>query len=381
MSRRLHDQPFKLERYFAQYEFKAPYLLSASDCEALTLGELLEMADPEAAGLWAGLSLGYTESAGHPALRREIAGLYETLAPENVLVLAPEEGIFIAMHTLLEPGDRAIALFPAYQSLHEIARSAGAQVIPWVVQPQGDGWRLDLEWLERNLDETTRLLVINFPHNPTGFLPTRQELDHILGLARKWGPYVFSDEMYRLLEYDPARRLPPVCDLYERGISLSGMSKSFSLPGLRIGWLGTRAAGLLERWQAYKDYTTICSSAPSEVLALIGLRARQRILERNLAIIRDNLAHAGAFFGRHADRFHWLPPQAGSVAFPAWLGPGRGLGRTLQSLEDFCREMLDRQGLMVVPGSLFDYAPPEFGAHFRVGLGRRNFKDALQRMG
>jgi aspartate/methionine/tyrosine aminotransferase len=360
--------PFQLERYFARYEFNAPYILSASDCESIQQKELLALADPEARGLWENLSLGYTESAGHPLLRAEIAGLYDTLAPEEILVLAPEEGIFIAMHTLLEPGDEIVAISPAYQSLHEIARSLGCKVIPWTFQPAAGGWHLETEALKELLTPRTRLLVINFPHNPTGFLPLRSELEAILSLADRHGLYVFSDEMYRLLEYEPKSRLPPVSDLYERGISLSGMSKTFALPGLRIGWLASHAPGLFEHWVTFKDYTTICSSAPSEILALIGLRAKAEIISRNLEIIRTNLSQAEHFFNRYQDLFSWIVPQAGSIAFPEWTGSG--------SIEKFCQELLDHQGVMIVPGSLFEFP----GQRFRIGLGRRSFAAGLQRL-
>jgi aspartate/methionine/tyrosine aminotransferase len=147
------------------------------------------------------------------------------------------------------------------------------------------------------------------------------------------------------------------------------MSKSLALPGLRIGWLATRLDGLLARCQAYKDYTTICSSAPSEVLAIIGLRARDRILARNLAIIRNNLAVADGFFSAKSDLFRWLPPRAGSVAFPEWMGSG--------TVDEFCDRAVRHQGVMVVPGSLFDAE----GQHFRIGLGRKNFPEALRRLG
>ncbi len=358
--------PFKLERYFAQYEFKVQYLLSASDCESLSLRELLDLADPDSLAQWGQLRLGYTESQGHPALRAEVARLYQTLRPDDVLILTPEEGIFIAMHTLLEPGDHVIAIAPAYQSLSEIARSIGCAVTPWTFAPPDSGWRLDLDQLARSFTPQTRLLVVNFPHNPTGYLPTRAELDAILALARQHDVYVFSDEMYRLLEHDPARQLPSGCDVYEKGITLSGLSKSFALPGLRMGWLATRASGLMERWLAFKDYTTICHSAPSEALALMALRAKDSILGRNLGIIQANLVRAESFFEEHRALFKWLRPEGGSIAFPAWTGPGR--------VEDFCQAVLDQQGVMVVPGSIFDFP----GNHFRLGLGRRNFPEALE---
>jgi aspartate/methionine/tyrosine aminotransferase len=360
-------QPFKLERYFAEYEFSAPFLISASDCEGLSLRELLALADDEARRLWDELSLGYTESPGHPRLRQAIAGLYTTTGPDDVLVAAPEEAIFIYMQTLLSAGDEVVAVAPAYQSLHEVARSLGCRVLPWQLSPGERGWHADLDRLESLLNDHTRLLVLNFPHNPTGYLPAPAEFEAILALAEQRGIYVFCDEMYRLLEYDPVRRLPAACDLYERATSLGGMSKSLALPGLRIGWLATRAEGLRSRWQEYKDYTTICSSAPSEILALMGLNARTSILARNLGIIRANLELATAFFERHAGLFRWLPPEAGSVAFPMWLGDG--------AVEQFCTHIVERQGVMVVPGTMFDFP----GQHFRLGLGRRNFPEALEK--
>jgi aspartate/methionine/tyrosine aminotransferase len=360
--------PFKLERYFAQYEFKVKYLLSPSDCESLSMSELLQLADPDSLVLWNELRLGYTESSGHPILRTEVSRLYQTIAPDDVMIAAPEEAIFVAMHTLLRPGDQVVSMFPAYQSLYELARAIGCDVTPWTLRLSAKGWRLDLDQLERALTERTRLIVLNFPHNPTGYLPPRDELDAIVDLARKRGLYVFCDEMYRLLVYDPTHRLPAMCDLYEKGISLSGMSKTFGLPGLRIGWLGTRDRALVERFLAFKDYTTICSSAPSEVLSLMALRAKDAIVARNLAIVQDNLQAAQRFFAEHGNRFVWVGPQAGSVAFPQWVGG--------TPVEQFCQGALDQQGVMIVPGSLFDFP----GNHFRVGLGRKNFAEALGRV-
>lgn len=360
--------PFKLERYFAQYEFKVRYLLSASDCESLTLRETLDLADPECLALWERLSFSYTESAGHPLLRAEVARLYPSLAPEDVLILTPEEGIFIALQTLLEPGDHVIAIAPAYQSLHELVRANGCALTLWPLTPTGSGWQLDLDLLARSFTSRTRLLILNFPHNPTGYLPPRAEWDAILDLARQHNVMVFSDEMYRGLEFDSAERLPALCEVYENGVSLSGVSKTYSAPGLRIGWLATRQQEWMERWLTFKDYTTICHSAPSEVLALMVLRARESIAARNVARVRANAQSVAELFGQYPQLFHWLPPRAGSIAFPQWRGP--------QSIERFCQSILDEQGVMIVPGSLFDYP----GGYFRVGLGRANFPEALERV-
>ncbi|MBN2146673.1 MAG: aminotransferase class I/II-fold pyridoxal phosphate-dependent enzyme [Anaerolineales bacterium] len=359
-------EPFALERYFARYEFKVQYLLSASDCEGLSLDELLQMAAPESRRLWEELRLGYTESAGHPQLRAEVANLYWKMPAENVIIAAPEEAIFILMQTLLNPGDHVVAIAPAYQSLHEIARSMGCEVTPWRLRVGEQGWELDLKQLEQSLTERTRLVVVNFPHNPTGYLPTPAEFGALVELAAEHELYLFCDEMYRLLEYDAADRLPSICEVYERGIALSGLSKSFALPGLRIGWLATQEAAWVERWLTYKDYTTICSSAPSEILAIIALQNATAIVQRNQQIIRSNLALADAFFNAYGGYFDWLKPRAGSVAFPRWLGE--------RPVEQVCQELVEQRGVMLVPGSLFGFA----GSHFRLGLGRKNFWAALE---
>jgi len=362
--------PFLLERYFAQYEFKLKYLLSPSDCESLSMAELLQMAAPASLDLWQGLRLSYTESQGHPLLRSEVARLYQHIPAENVIIAAPEEAIFIAMQTLLRPGDHVVAISPAYQSLYEIARSIGCELTNWCLEPGPNAnWQLDLDQLEDSLTARTRLLVINFPHNPTGYTLTRSELDSVIRLARQHGLYLFSDEMYRLLEYEPVMRLPAVCDIYEKGISLSGLSKSFALPGLRIGWLATQDSALMEGWLTFKDYTTICNSAPGEVLGIIALQNKERIIRRNLDIIQENIASAEEFFGRHAQCFTWFSPKAGSVAFPKWLGD--------LPVEQFCQDILEKQGVMIVPGSLFDF----HGNYFRVGLGRKNLPEALAHVG
>ena len=293
-------EPFALERYFARYEFTARHLASCSDCDGLALEELLALADDETRALWRDLRLGYTESLGHPLLRTEIASMYEGAGADDVLTGAPEELIFLAMNCLLEPGDHVIATFPAYQSLHQIAESMGCEVTRW--QPdEGRGWLFDPDFVRAHLGPRTRLIVANFPHNPTGALPPRAVYDELVVIARERGVHLFSDEMYRGLELDPAQRLPAGCEVYERAVSLSGMSKVFGLAGTRIGWLVTHDGALLARMAALKDYTTICSSAPSEVLALMGLRARDRIVARHVERIGHNLALLAQFLDRRAD--------------------------------------------------------------------------------
>jgi aspartate/methionine/tyrosine aminotransferase len=323
------------------------------------------MADSATGEMWKNLRLGYSESTGHPLLRREIANLYKTIWPDDVLVLTPEEGIFIAMNVLLKQGDHVIILSPAYQSLYEVAASTGADVTRWNLETDGVKWKLDLSFLQRSVRNSTRLLIINFPHNPTGFHPDEKTFNSILDFAREKRITVFSDEMYRYAEYRLEDRHPSVADIYEKGITIGGLSKSFGLPGLRIGWLATKDKELMKKLIHLKDYTTICSSAPSEILGIIALRARDRILDRTLEIIRQNLDHADRFFSKHHSTFEWIRPMASPVAFPRLKYP--------EAIDRFCNNLVENKGVMLVPGSLFEYP----GNHFRIGLGKENFPEAL----
>ncbi|MHB0858722.1 MAG: aminotransferase class I/II-fold pyridoxal phosphate-dependent enzyme [Anaerolineae bacterium] len=363
----MRPSDFGLERYFATYEFRAPYVLSASDCEPLSLADVLSMADAESLCLWQDLRLGYTESQGHPLLRHEIARTYGQVEPDDVLVVAPEEGILIAMWAMLNPGDHVIAVCPAYQSLYEIARSLGCRVTCWVPDEEA-GWRFRLEELEAQIGPDTRLIVINFPHNPTGAMIGQEQLDALLHMAVRKGIRVFSDEMYRLLEYDGSDRLVAAVDRSTTAVSLSGMSKAYALAGLRLGWLITRDRALMQRMVRLKDYTTICASAPSEVLALMALRDGGRIIHRNLGIIHENLALFESFLAAHGGLLHWHKPRAGTVGFARLLGA--------EAVERFCERVREEAGVLLAPGGLFNW----HGNHLRIGLGRTNMSEALTRL-
>ena len=359
---------FRLERYFARFEFDVPYLLSSSDVEGYRLEELLALADDEGRELWRDLSLGYTEAPGHPLLRREISTMYEGPGADDTLVFGgAEEAIFAFMNVVLEPGDHLIVTWPAYQSLYEVARAAGAEVTLVPLRYE-DGWELDVDALRAQVRPSTKVVAVNFPHNPTGYLPTREIFASVVEIAREADAYLFSDEVYRLLEHDPDDRLPAAADLYEKAVSLGVMSKAFALAGLRIGWLATRDAELLRRVAAFKDYTTICNSAPSEVLALIALRAREAVLSRNMGIIRHNLPVADRFFEDWRGTFEWTPPRAGCIGFPRLAAD--------VPVEGFAADLVEEEGVMLLPGTVYEHT----GNHFRLGLARKNFPEALSRL-
>ena len=360
---------FAMERYFARWEFSVQHILCASDLQGMPMAEVLALADEETQSLWDRLTLGYTESTGHPLLRREIATLYDGMASDDILVFAgAEEAIFCLANVALEAGDHAIVTWPGYQSLYEVARGAGADVTLHELREDA-GWAIDLDLLRRQVTPATRLIVINAPHNPTGMLPDRATYDGLVALAADAGAHLVVDEVYRFLEFDEGDRLPAGADALERGVSIGVMSKSFAMAGLRIGWLATRDRDLLARCVAFKDYTTICSSAPSEILALIGLRARDVVLARSRGIVTTNLERLDAFFDEWADRFTWVRPRAGSVGFPRLTVPG-------VSIDDWSAGLVAAEGVLLLPGSQFGFG----GNHFRLGFGRTDLPVALDRL-
>jgi aspartate/methionine/tyrosine aminotransferase len=363
---------FALERYFARWEFAVRHVLGASDVEAWTVAELIELVDDETRAMWSGLKLSYTESTGHPLLRAEVASLYDSVEPDGVLVFAgAEEAVYCLFMTAVEPGDHVIVTWPGYQSLYEVARAAGAQVSLHALREE-DGWALDVDRLVRSIRPTTRIIVVNAPHNPTGMLPTVAEWRALAGACAEAGIRLVADEVYRFLEHDDAETLTAGADLDARGVSMGVMSKSFALPGLRIGWLATRDHAVLERCARMKDYTTICSSAPSEVLALIALRARDRVLARSQSIVAANLAVLDDFFVRRADAFSWVRPRGGSIAFPRLVADGPAGS----SADAFAAALVEATGVLLVPSSTFGFGD----SHFRIGLGRADLPEAVGAM-
>ena len=363
---------FALERYFARWEFAVEHVLGASDVEGWSMAELLELADDETRSMWDRLRLGYTESTGHPLLRAEIAQLYESLEADDVLVFAgAEEAVFCLFSTSVEAGDHVIVTWPGYQSLYEVARAAGAHVSLHALLEE-HGWSLDVDRLIRSFKPETRMVVVNAPHNPTGMLPSEADWRRLAAACAEARIRLVADEVYRFLERDGAATLPAGADLDERAISIGVMSKSFALAGLRIGWLATRDRTVLDRCARMKDYTTICSSAPSEVLALIGLRARDRVLARSREIVAANLGVLDDLFGRRADTLSWVRPRGGSIGFPR-LVPGGPAGA---SADRFAAALVEKTGVLLLPSSTFGFGD----AHFRIGLGRTDLPEAVEKL-
>jgi aspartate/methionine/tyrosine aminotransferase len=358
--------PFELERYFAKKESSSQYWLSHSACESLSMSELLAMADTETARLWEGLVLGYTEYAGHPLLREMIAEIYADIEAKDTLVVVPEEGIFLLMHALLKPGDHVICTFPGYQSLYEVAKSIGCNVSTWEPNEE-QAWHFDVEKLEEMMQASTKLVVVNYPHNPTGCVPPREDFDAVISLVRERGVYLLSDEMYRYLEIEEGTTLPAACEMYERSFSLFGLSKTFGLPGLRIGWLASKENKILERVNELKDYTTICSSAPSEILAIIALQSKSEIIRKQCKRVCRNVKTLDAFFDQYQDCFRWNRPKGGTICFPKML--------VVEDTSAFCEELVEATGILALPSKKYQYGT----RHIRVGFGWDDLPQVLER--
>ncbi|MBD3216121.1 MAG: aminotransferase class I/II-fold pyridoxal phosphate-dependent enzyme [Candidatus Lokiarchaeota archaeon] len=357
---------FKLEEFFAKYEFNVKYSLCSSDCEAFSVKELLDL-DKKYRNELETLRLGYTESYGNPILREEIAKLYEGHNKEDILIFSgAEEAIFIFMNVLLDKNDSIIVQFPAYQSLFEVANAIGVRTALWKMI-EDDLWDIDLKKLKHNISSNTKCIVINFPHNPTGFLPTLDQFEEICKIAQENRLYVLSDEVYRFLEFKEKYRLPGMSEIYEKGISLGVMSKAFGLAGLRIGWIATKDKTLLNELASFKNYTTICNSALSEFFAIIALRNKQFLLERNLEIIEENLSLLDSFFKKYSSIFRWSKPKAGSIAFPKIL--------IEKNIEEICIDLIKQKNVLLMPATKYDYD----NKHFRIGFGRKNMRKALEK--
>ncbi|MCF2869483.1 pyridoxal phosphate-dependent aminotransferase [Octadecabacter sp. G9-8] len=360
---------FRLETHFSKWEFKARYHMTASDAEAMSMRDLLAMASPEEREAFEGMWLGYTETFGAPDLREEIAATYENQTASDVLCFAgASEGIFAANQVILDQDSHAIVVTPNYQS-HETLPVAICDATGVPLDPD-DNWSLDIDRVAAAIRPNTKLVTINFPHNPTGAILPLDRYMALVELCRKHGIYILHDEIFNGLGETGTQHLPFIADVYERGLSLNVMSKSFGLPGLRIGWIACQDAELISKMERLKHYLSICNSGPSERLTMIALRNKGRILARNCAIVDENLPKWDAFFARYPDLFDWLRPDGSCMAFPRYKGA--------DGVEAFCASLVEESGVLFLPSTIYS---SDLGAtptdRLRLGFGRTNLNEGL----
>jgi len=360
---------FKLETHFSKWEFKAKYHMTASDAESMSMSELLVMATPDERKSFENMWLGYTETFGAPELRETISTLYKKRNADEILCFAgASEGIFAANSVILDKDSHAIVVTPNYQS-HETLPLAICEATG-VPLNANDKWSLDIDQVADAIRPNTKLVTINFPHNPTGTILPTDRYQALIELCRKHGIYILHDEIFHGLGPSGTQHLPYVADMYERGLSLNVMSKAYGLPGLRIGWIACADKEIISKMERMKHYLSICNSGPSEKLTQIALRNRDKLLARNCKIVDENLPKWDAFFASYPDLFDWQLPDGSCMAFPRYKG--------LEGVGQFCRNLVEESGILLLPCTIYSselsVTPTD---RFRLGFGRKGLDEGL----
>ncbi len=347
--------PFLVEKFMNAHEHNVELNLAETCVDPFTLGEFLALMGRE--DFFEDLKetrLTYGFIEGSPELRQGLANLYDHVKPENVLVAGGAIGAnFLVFYSLVEPGDTVISVFPAYQQLYSVAKSFGANVKLLHLRYE-DQWLTDVDELAELVDDETKLIVVNNPHNPTGSLIDTGLLKEICAIAEKAGAYLLCDESYRGLYVRPDDFVPSAVDLSEKAVATGSFSKPFSLSGLRLGWIAANEQ-IIEECMLHRDYTTISNSMIDDALAALALKHADRIYERNLKIIRTNHGILSRWV-EDEPLIEWVPPRAGSIAF---------LRHNLKmSSEELCLRLIRDKGVFLVPGSCF-----EMEGFLRIGYG------------
>ena len=346
---------FKLERNQSLYENTVEFNLTESGVHPYSLNEILDVTEQQEL---LGLELGYGQTNGSEKLRGLIAGLYSDLDSDRLLVTnGSSEANFIAMWSLLEPGDEILYMQPNYMQIAGIARSMGIRVRPFHLREmENERWEPDISDLARLTNKKTRLVCICNPNNPTGSVLSEEHMGAIVNHCREHGLILYADEVYRGAELQGAVT-PSVLDLYENSIAVGGMSKSMSLPGLRIGWLAGSTEFISRAWQ-HRDYTSISCGLISQFVAekVLAPRFLPQVRQRAQAFLCGNLALLENWVSKQADRYVFIPPKAGGMLLLKY-------SMALNSLE--LTEFLRRDhSLLVVPGDDYD-----MGNYLRIGIG------------
>lgn len=366
---------FALETVFSKWEFAAKYHLTASDMESMTIAELLDMAEDQERLDFEQLHLGYTPTWGTDALRQAVADIYTGVEASEVLAFAGAgEALFWAMQVFVEAGDHVIVTVPNYQSIESIPLATGLQVEGlelWTGSGSDLKWSLDLERFKTLLRPDTKLVSVNFPNNPTGFVPDRETWIAFNQICLERGILVVSDEVYRGVEIEPANTLPSAVEVNPKALTIGVTSKAYGLPGLRVGWIASRDREALTRLERAKHYTSISNAGPSEYLTVIALRNSDQILRRNREIIEANDQLAAEYFGSRPELFGYSSPIGGCVTFPRYLGS--------DGVEAFCQRAVEEHGVFLLPSSVYRSDLAEIPTdRFRVGIGRRNVPESLE---
>ena len=340
-------RPFAVEEWMNAYETGARYNIAETCVDSVSADELFRLCGEDSAAFWKQFSarrLTYGDIEGAPAFREGICRLYKTLKSEEVITTHGAAGAnHHVFYSLVEPGDRVISIMPTYQQLYSIPEGYGAEVKLLDLTPE-NGYLPALEQLRELAVPGTRLICVNNPNNPTGALMSTELLQEIVKIAKSIDAYVLCDEVYRHLTQEDVW-CESIVDLYEKGISVSSMSKVFSLAGLRLGWIATHDEALRKALLSHRDYNHISCGLFDEALAAVALQHSDVILERNRGIVRENLAVLDAWV-QSEPRIRYRRPQAGTTALVYY-------DYTPDSYT-FCTRMYHETGAFVTPGDCFE---------------------------
>ena len=361
-------KPFAVEEWMNAWEVGAKYNIAETCVDSISMNELFELTGEDKTEFLNRLCarrLSYGDIEGLPEFRKGVCGLYKTLNIENIV---PTHGASGANHhvfySLISPGDRVVSIMPTYQQLYSIPESYGADV-QILHLSKGNNYLPDLEKLRRLVTPKTKMICINNPNNPTGALMSEQMLREIVEIARSADAWILCDEVYRHLSQEDGW-CPSIVDLYEKGISVSSMSKVFSLAGLRLGWIATHDMSVVKSCLSHRDYNLVSCGVFDEMLAAVALKHRDKLLERSRKIVRENLQILDDWVGSEP-HVSYVKPKAGTTALVYY-------DLDISSYE-FCEEMYKKTGAFVTPGDCF-----EVPHSMRIGYayGKQDLIDGLK---
>lgn len=361
-------KPFAVEEWMNAWEVGAKYNIAETCVDSISMNELFELTGEDKTEFLNRLCarrLSYGDIEGLPEFRKGVCGLYKTLNIENIV---PTHGASGANHhvfySLISPGDRVVSIMPTYQQLYSIPESYGADVQILHLSKENN-YLPDLEKLRRLVTPKTKMICINNPNNPTGALMSEQLLREIVEIARSADAWILCDEVYRHLSQEDGW-CPSIVDLYEKGISVSSMSKVFSLAGLRLGWIATHDMSVVKSCLSHRDYNLVSCGVFDEMLAAVALKHRDKLLERSRKIVRENLQILDDWVGSEP-HVSYVKPKAGTTALVYY-------DLDISSYE-FCEEMYKKTGAFVTPGDCF-----EVPHSMRIGYayGKQDLIDGLK---
>lgn len=368
----LLDNPIRSETLLEK-TFDIEHRFYASSSEPMSAAALIALArdngDEDLIDLYHNHSLGYAENGGSLDVREAVATLYdERIGAEHVVIFpGAQTGMTLAALAMLHPGDHTIVITPSYQSMEDSAKYAGSTITRVALTP-ANLWQVKVSDIEAAITDSTKYLVFNDPHNPSGALMSAETKQEIVALCEQHGIRILSDEVYRLLELNADDRSASIAEMTPKGLALGTMAKPFGCGGAGIGWVVCQDLEVIQKLRRSQHMFAVCCSRAGEIQAMMALRVKDVILERNLAIIRENLALLAVFFKEYTHLFEWIPPQASGTGFVKFKGPF--------SAEVLAQALL-KEGILVFPASIFD-CDSSLEQYFRIGFSRRTMPAALE---